>query len=55
MSLENLRTLIKRGLLDESEWLIPSGEEGSTLPLDYVVSLVHFHERGLAFPITFLL
>ena len=46
--------LVHHGLLrawsSAEEWLLP-GEEDLLLPPDgYVVSLAHFHERGLATP-----
>jgi hypothetical protein len=44
MSHENLRVLIRHGLVDDDGWLILSVEEATILPLGYVVSFVCFHE-----------
>jgi hypothetical protein len=32
------------------EWILPSDEETPSLPDGYVVSFMHFHERGLMTP-----
>ena len=49
-----LEGLVKHGLLhwriDTVEWLVPGHEDVPTLPDNYVVSFMPFHERGLAVP-----
>ena len=46
--------LVRRGLLyawtATEEWQLPSEEYVSLAPDGYVVSFVHFHERGFATP-----
>jgi len=45
--------LVHRGLLyarTMDEWLLPGEEDVSLPPTGYVVSFVHFHERGFATP-----
>jgi hypothetical protein len=48
--------LVKKGLLHTrvtgDEWIIPRDEDGSVVPDGYIISFVHFHERGLASPPT---
>jgi hypothetical protein len=43
--------LIQRGLLCTRtvamEWILPGDEETPSPPDGYVISFVHFHERGL--------
>jgi hypothetical protein len=47
---------IKKGLLHMrvtgDEWLVRGKEDGPVVPDSYVVSFVHFHERGLVSPPT---
>jgi hypothetical protein len=46
--------LIKKGLLHArtatNEWVIPNNEDEPMPPDGYVISLISFHERGLATP-----
>ena len=46
--------LVKKGLLhartEAAEWLIPRGEDVPLPPDGYVMSFMHFHERGFATP-----
>ena len=54
IAFQRMEVLVCHGLLRAwtlaMEWLLP-GDKGSPPPLDsYVVSFVHFHERGLATP-----
>jgi hypothetical protein len=48
--------LIMKGLLHTrvtgDGWLVPGNEDGPVVPDGYVVSFMHFHERGLASPPT---
>jgi hypothetical protein len=48
--------LIKKGLLHArvtgNEWLVPGNDDEPMMPNGYVVSFMHFHERGLASPPT---
>jgi hypothetical protein len=32
------------------EWILPGDEETLSPPNDYVISFMHFHERGLMIP-----
>jgi hypothetical protein len=49
-----MEELIQRGLLhmrtNMRKWELPGGHEFLALPAGYVVSFVHFHERGIAMP-----
>ena len=49
-----LNGLVAKGLLcpvtEAQEWIVPSGESNPQPPEGYVVSFVHFHERGSATP-----
>jgi hypothetical protein len=46
--------LVNRSLLRARtathEWIVPDGHDFSTPPDGYVVSFMHFHERGLVAP-----
>jgi hypothetical protein len=52
--LTRMEDLVQRGLLhvrtDSCEWELPGDDEFPAPPAGYVVSFVHFHERGLVMP-----
>ena len=49
---QRLEGLVCRGLLcawtASEEWRLPGNEDASSPPEGYIVSVVHFHERGFA-------
>jgi hypothetical protein len=46
--------LVKKGLLHTrvrgDKWIIPGNKDDPLVPDGYVVSFMHFHERGLVSP-----
>ena len=54
MSRKDLDDLVDDGLLRECGaerwWLLPGNEPSPAPPAGYVVSFVHFHERGVGAP-----
>ena len=54
ISFQRMEGLVHRDLRHAwtlaEEWLLPDDEDSPSLPDGYVVSLAHFHERGLTTP-----
>ena len=54
VTLRRMEGLVKKGLLapltDVVEWIVPETEDVPAPPDGYVVSFVHFHERGFGMP-----